>query len=178
MTALMGLGDMADAIRPSSEASDVRETARRIVGRIEVEQRNNVRTWAGGTAAQDVLPNDRKAVLRSALYVLAMLRHEDDLDLLVSIAGGRWFDEPTTPAMAQWGADRINIRRLAEAQVRRSRTNVLEQAVAHQLSAFAPSGSLRRLVSPLLSLQYVKDQASDVPRSLSPGLGRRPKTQR
>jgi hypothetical protein len=136
MTALMAIGDMAERIRQAGREDAPRREIRQLLQSLE---------------GLDQLPRDgayaHKLIARSGLYVLSMLRHPDDVDILDRFALAPCFEELTTPALAQWGLDRIQARMHNE-------TVQTPSTFAHQSIEIG----YRRLVDPMASLHHVKER--------------------
>jgi hypothetical protein len=150
LTALMAIGDMAEKIRHDQRKTD---RTRAKVG----ELLSGVLAECGGEFPRP----DQKLILRAATYVLAMLRHSDDASLLKLVANPVLFAEDTTPALAQWGLDRIYLRQEVSAHWARATPSSRKFENA-ELHAHLPS-TLRRLVDPLESLKTVKKARKDAP---------------
>jgi hypothetical protein len=140
LTSLMAIGDMAEKIRPDPVRLDRTRTKIRALIK-------NVLPVPGGR-----LPTvEEKLVIRAATYVLAMLRNEDDIDVLTDVADPFRFSEDTTPALGQWGLDRINLRQEVSAHWLKEEP----KNRSFEGRPYRPE-SLRRLVDPLDSLATVK----------------------
>lgn len=148
MTALMAIGDMAEQLR--SSATQIQAT--RTVTRQIIEAIPDLARARSDT--NEIF--EEKLLLRSAVYVLAMLRQPDDLDILRMVATSERFEENTTPALAQWGLDRIFVR-LAVNEAWKGRGPAGDVLVhtdeLHHLEH--PLGTLRRLIDPLASLERI-----------------------